>query len=272
MEYVVRLEKFGSVYRFLKFKSNCPISDTPQKGEEMEYYGKDPWKPKRPKPDIAGGLDEGTFWELFYDMEDSRNEERLENSISRSRTKVRELALCNDWEYFATFTLDPTKNDRFNLAEFVKNFGVWIGNYNKKYSCRLKYLIIPEKHPTSGAWHAHGLLHDVAEESLVKNEHGYLDLPYYRQRFGYISLSPIRDAVRCANYISKYICKDMANNIASIGKNNHLYYASRGLRRREVIMQDFGNFDASWENEFVGIRYCCNEEEMLEILGKMNWL
>lgn len=44
------------------------------------------------------------------------NEEKLENSLSRSRNKVFEYAYCNDWEYFVTMTLDKTKYDRYDLG------------------------------------------------------------------------------------------------------------------------------------------------------------
>ena len=35
---------------------------------------------------------------------------KLQNSLSRSRSAVLELALCNPWSYFVTLTLSPEKN------------------------------------------------------------------------------------------------------------------------------------------------------------------
>ncbi len=39
-------------------------------------------------------------------------EEKLANSISRSRQKVFEYAYCNDWDWFVTMTLDPKKYEQ----------------------------------------------------------------------------------------------------------------------------------------------------------------
>lgn len=47
---------------------------------------------------------------------------RLSNSISRSRSRVWELAMCNPWQYWCTFTTDEKKIDRFNLDTYQKNF------------------------------------------------------------------------------------------------------------------------------------------------------
>lgn len=256
MNYVVRVEKWGEIYRLVKFKGSG-ISGS-GKDSHVEYYGKKPWAAR--KPDVGGGLDEGTFWELKLDEEETKEAERLGNSVARSRTRIRELALCNDWEYFATFTLSPERNDRFDLAGFIKNLGVWIGNYNKKFHTHLKYLIIPEKHPTSGAWHAHGLLHGVSSDSLCTNEHGYLDLPYYRARFGFISLDLIRDGTKCSFYISKYVTKEMVETTHGIEKNKHLFYASRGLAGREFVAQGLGDVPLTFDNEFVGVRYVGADE------------
>lgn len=233
-----RLEKFGDTYRLLLLKMSGVAR------ERAIFGGKKLAKKKYPD-----WYDEGDYWEERFADE----EERFDSSIARSKARIRELALCNPWEYFATFTLSPERNDRFDLAAFVKRFGYWIGDYNKRYGASIKYIMIPEKHPTSGAWHAHGLLHDVSAASLVRNEFGYLDLPYYRQRFGFISLSPVKSHERVARYITKYVTKEQAEVAQELGKYKHLYYASRGLKGKEVIGLYEGDWETNWENEFVGI-------------------
>ena len=35
--------------------------------------------------------------------------EKLDNNIARARAVVKELALCNEWELFGSFTLSPEK-------------------------------------------------------------------------------------------------------------------------------------------------------------------
>lgn len=168
----------------------------------------------------------------FSDKEHS-NEEKLANNICRAKSRITEIALCNDWEWFVTLTIDGEKQNREDLDQYVKDFGVWVSHFNRKYHCHLKYILIPEQHKDGKSWHMHGLLHDVPDAALVRNEHGYMDIPYYRERFGYVSLSPVKNKSRCARYITKYVTKDIGKSsarLADLGK--HLYYASRGLAGR----------------------------------------
>lgn len=178
------------------------------------------------------------------------NDEKLDNNISRAKSRVLELALCNPWEYFATLTIDAGKQDRHNLKEYIHDLGVWIGNYNKKYATRLKYLIVPEQHK-DGAYHAHALFMGIAPSSLVKNQYGYLDMPYYGNRFGFISLDPVRDLTRTASYVTKYVTKDFASKRQ---KGEHLFYASQGLAGKEVVHDGFcKGFGEIWKNDYVAV-------------------
>lgn len=200
----------------------------------------------------------------------SEQEKELCN-LARARSSIRELALCNPWEYFVTLTLNPDKQDRFSLDGFVRDLGVWIGNYNKKFGVHLKYLLVPEQHK-NGAWHMHGLLHDVSPQSVTRNSHGYLDMPYYANRFGFISLDPIRDQNKCSSYITKYVTKDTGKGVAV---SKHLFYHSRGLEKAEemAVLDVAGLPVEAWQNDYVGIEWADSDEalsalvERLEILG-----
>lgn len=200
----------------------------------------------------------------------SERERELCN-LARARSSIRELALCNPWEYFVTLTLNPDKQDRFSLDGFVCDLGVWIGNYNKKFGVHLRYLLVPEQHK-DGAWHMHGLLHDVSPDSVVRNSHGYLDMPYYANRFGFISLDPIRDQNKCSSYITKYVTKDTGKGVAS---SKHLFYHSRGLEKaEEIAVWDVAGLPVeAWQNDYVGIEWADDDEclkalvERLEILS-----
>lgn len=189
-----------------------------------------------------------------FDEEREEHDGKQASNICRARSRIRELALCNDWEWFVTLTLNKDKQDRYDIDGFVHDLGIWIGNYNKKYGVKLRYVLIPEQHK-DGAWHMHGLFHDVAANSVVRNDHGYWDIPYYSARFGYISLSPIRDKVKTSSYITKYISKDM--NSTDIKKHKHLFYSSRGLEGAELVSE--GECvelpKGVWCNDFVGIEW-----------------
>lgn len=191
--------------------------------------------------------------------------EKEQSNLYRAKSRIREYALCNDWQYFVTLTLDKDKQDRYDVDGYVRDLGVWIGNYNKKYSAKLKYLLIPEQHK-DGAWHMHGLFNGVAADSVCSNAHGYLDMPYYAQRFGYISLSCVRDKTRTAAYITKYVAKALGHTDIALCK--HSYYASRGLNQA----YDVGEFQAAeiplnvWQNDYCGVAWCNNTDELNEIL------
>ena len=186
---------------------------------------------------------------------------RFLNSVSRARSTIFEIATCNNFEHFCTFTLDKEKRDRFNLEAFRKDFTQFIRDINKKRpeNEKIKYLLIPEQH-NNGAWHLHGLLMNLTDEELRPNEHGYLDWIGYRERFGFFSVSPINDTVACAKYITKYITKDYDDS--SLKANKHLFFASKGLKRKECIVKNCAekcpiNVGSEWdfENEYIKVKW-----------------
>jgi len=151
---------------------------------------------------------------------------KLENNISRAKSKIFEYAFCNDWDYFVTLTIDKEKLDRYDLHTYVKKLGQFISNYKKNHGSKFNYLLVPEKHE-DGAYHMHGLISGILPKHLVINEHGYLDFPLYRDRFGFISMSEVRDHEAVSKYITKYVTKEFLNS----EKGANSYYCSKGLNR-----------------------------------------
>lgn len=192
-------------------------------------------------------------------------EGRFASSLSRTRARVFELAMCNDFEFFVTCTLDENMRDRYDLTAFRKALAQMIRDLNKNRTegQKIEYLLLPELHE-NGAWHMHGLFKGLqVGTDLCKNEHGYLDWFAYRKRFGFFSCSPIQSQEGCSKYITKYVTKafNTDNNERStaeaVGGRAHLYFASQGLKRREVLAKYEGGRppDCSWdfENEYVKI-------------------
>lgn len=182
------------------------------------------------------------------------NADRLANNIARARSRIRELATCNPWQYFATFTIDGNKQDRFNGSMYCKRLGEWFGNFNRDYKAHVNYLVIPEQHK-NGAYHAHGLLSGLPAGALTVNEHGRLDWPRYRARFGFISLDLVRDRLACAAYITKYVSKDLDSTHHE--KGEHLFFASRGLQGRVRLGKIAVSEDAraEYEGEWCGLQW-----------------
>ena len=199
--------------------------------------------------------------------------ERFSNSVSRSKARIFELAMCNEFTHFCTFTQDEKLRDRFNLAEFRKDFAMFVRNLNRSRdeSDKIKYLLIPEQHK-DGAWHMHGLLMGLGEKDLrlftlkeklperirkqlAKGVEVY-DWTRYRRSFGYFTCTKINNTTACAKYTTKYISKDLQKSVRESGE--HLFFASQGLKGREVVVKQsldkcpFEKWD--FENEFVKVR------------------
>lgn len=192
----------------------------------------------------------------FKATEQRENENRFASSLSRTRSTIFEIATCNDFKHFCTFTQSKELRDRFDLGAFRKDFAQFVRNLNRSRDEKIKYLLIPEQH-SDGAWHMHGLLLGLNNGDLQKNEHGYLDWVAYRKKFGFFSVSPIKNGEACAKYVTKYITKDLLKT--NIENGQHCFFASQGLKRAEQIVKDERSpcFCSEWdfENDYVKVRW-----------------
>ena len=199
----------------------------------------------------------------------AENEVKLEASLSRTKSAIFELALCNDWEWFVTLTLNPEYHDRKDLKSYKTKLSTWIKNYNRIHQTNIKYLLIPENH-RDGSWHMHGLmmglptehLHEFTEEEKlplkmlieIAKGHRLYSWPAYEKAFGYISISKIKNIESVSKYITKYITKDIYSTRISL--NEHLYYSSQGLKRAEILLQGrlAKDIDEDYSNDYVKIK------------------
>lgn len=196
-----------------------------------------------------------------------KDDKKSDASISRSKRIIREYALCNEWEYFFTGTLDPKKYDRENLDKFRKDLTQFVRDQRKKYGCEIKYLFVPELHKDGKSWHMHGFLAGLPIQSLHEFKIGdkmgfYLvkkvrsgDEVYswkdYQKRFGFCDIEPIKDPVKSASYITKYVTKSLRQ---AYGK--HSYFCSRGLERAKTLVvgeSDWCGLVPDFENEYCKI-------------------
>lgn len=192
---------------------------------------------------------------------------KLYNSISRSKQRVYELALCNDWKYFVTFTINKEYYDRYNLDVYMKAFTKWLSNYSarKTGGIKIDYILIPEL-GKKGAWHLHGLMNGIPLDHLspfVPGQHSqrlvdkkYLNWNAYEEKFGYCSLGKIRSIEKVAGYITKYIRKSSITQERKL--HSKLYYCTKGLARSTEMCRGYNlvsvdKFD--YENEYVGSKW-----------------
>lgn len=178
------------------------------------------------------------------------NEEKLDCNLRRAKNKIREYALCNDWDYFCTLTLDKMKMDRYDIKKYIMKLGQMIRDIRKKTGANIQYLLIPEKHK-DGAWHMHGLLKGIPKEMLVRSPvsnrkrvvYNWID---YADKFGFTDLEPVESIEKVSSYIMKYVTKDMSRSIKEL--NAKTYYNSRGLNTSENI--ETGTVSAKYNPQY----------------------
>lgn len=208
-----------------------------------------------------------------YTEKNSVNDEKLDCNISRAKSRIFELALCNPWDYFITVTLDAKKYNRNDLEKFRKDFSQYIRNTGKKYNCKIHYLLIPEEH-SKGGWHMHGFLKGLPAEELrefklseklpeyirnkLKDGQTVSEWVGYRKRFGFNDIEPIRNQRGVSAYVTKYITKDLTRTVKDAGA--HLYYCSKGLQRATIVSKgelvvNLDENDWDFSNEYYSCKW-----------------
>lgn len=181
-----------------------------------------------------------------------KHDDKLPQALSRARRVCLELALCNDWKWFATFTIAKDNFDRYNLDGFYQRFSEWMKYQKKKYQLRIPYLLVPEQHG-DGSWHMHGFFNSDIDQFLVPFkelwdsgadipyklvQRDYYNWPEYQQKFGFCSFGRIRNQDATAFYATKYISKSFQGDARRVGLK--LYYCSQGLNRAEFFDSVYG--------------------------------
>lgn len=179
------------------------------------------------------------------------------SSVSRTRIAIRDIVLCNDFDWFCTFTFAKNRDD---VDHCKTQFAQWLKN-QKPHSPDLTYLAVPEWHKDKKAIHFHVLLKNYAgvvkpTEFRTKKGFKVFQIPGYR--LGYNTAVPItktnENKEKVANYITKYVSKDLVSKY-----NKKRYWCSRGLVRPEeysnIVRQSkyFNSDDLVFENDEVKI-------------------
>jgi len=198
--------------------------------------------------------------------------ERFASSIYRARSKIRELGLCNDWDFLVTFTFDDKKFDRTNLTYLKGKLTDFLRNYKSAQKIKIRYLIIPEQ-DKNGNWHFHGLLaglpFDYLREVDYFRKRIIFDWDDYAAKFGHIRVEEINSLDRVANYLLKQVTLEILS--AARKKGSNTYYASNGLNRAVVILvghlcKELDNPD--FENRFVITKRFTDFDEALEYFAQ----
>ena len=210
------------------------------------------------------------------------NDSKLCNNIARARSKVFELAYCNEWDFFFTGTLDKSKYDRTNLEKFHHDIVEWIRAFNRYHKTDIKFLLVPELHEDGQSWHMHGLLKGIPVEFLhqfqigdkmgkyiadkVKNGEVVYNWPAYAKKFGFCDLEPVKNHEAVCKYVTKYMNKNLGKSVSEIGA--HLYYHSRGLNTAFCYAHGFSDykFTPDFENDYCKVVWLPYDEDLFNRL------
>lgn len=84
----------------------------------------------------------------------TEGETPFERSIRRTKRRISDYVLCNDFDMFVTFTFSE---DRQNVEKSKMKMSNWLRNQRKRNG-KFKYLIIPEFHKDGRSLHFHALV------------------------------------------------------------------------------------------------------------------
>lgn len=188
---------------------------------------------------------------------------RWYSNLARARIAIEEYALCNDWRYFVTLTIDGEKLSRDDLEAFRKKLNQMIRNLRRNSDADFSFLLVPELHPTqlkkgAVAWHMHGLM-NLPEQFLelfenrpiygknrdqfppryirvkIRNGIPLYHWKHYDRAFGYNIAEPVKNRDASARYLMKYVSKEQSTTAQHLNKGQHLYFVSRGLKKAEKV-------------------------------------
>lgn len=210
---------------------------------------------------------------------------RYYSNLIRAKSRIEEIGLCNDWDYFVTVTVSPDNAERTDLAEIMKIFNRWMnknrmrlkraadkGGLNGEY--KPYYLIVPELHKDGRSWHLHGLIRwpnkidtgftykALCQASALSDYNGRKGkLPryvrekakepatlLYSEELEELLGWNVWERIRDKEKTVRYMLKYVSKGWTKtkIETGKHLYYASLGLKKKEPVKDD--DFDGCVED------------------------
>lgn len=190
---------------------------------------------------------------------------RYRENLARAKSRVEEIALCNDFDYFVTITVNPDNCNRQCLDDiydlivrkYFRNRRTWFRELCKKRNIdlsesELKYVLVPELHKDGKSFHLHGLLRvgRLWEDNLIN----YKDTDIFKlpkrlrkiigespgiffdkeleTKVGFNTWEIIRSREKAARYITKYVSKGMGLVSDVVDSGKHLFFSSPGMAKK----------------------------------------
>lgn len=208
---------------------------------------------------------EGQKSERLTGGEPTSEAEKIGRSKARAKSKLHDLIMCNDFEWFVTLTLSPEEvDDRTDYDGVIKKLNTYLANRVRRNG--LKYVGVAELHKKGGL-HFHFLMNDVvpvqASGTYIRPSGGKPVKEITVRRSGYslaqcktvynltdwtlgftTAIQTYGDRVAVASYIGKYITKG-----EKVG--GRWYYSGGELQRPRFTYGriDFDSFAADYRFE-----------------------
>lgn len=154
------------------------------------------------------------------------------DSLRRTKTKISDITICNDFDLFCTFTFSPEKvNDRADTSECKSKMQKWLKNQREIHG-KFKYVIVPEYHKDGKSLHFHALFKNykgsLKDSGKLQRGRKVYNITSYRT--GFTTAVKIDNIEKVSSYIKKYITKEMPK---FEGKKR--YWCSDNLKRPDKI-------------------------------------
>lgn len=165
--------------------------------------------------------------QLTEEEKQANLEESRRQNLYKIKRKITDYIRNNEFDMFWTLTFDPKKygyTDDLRFNEMHKYLQAMVRKYG-----RFNYIAIPERHK-SGTIHWHmitgGFTPKLVDSGLKRKNVRIYNAPEWK--YGFTDIQKVKSKNKIANYISKYITKELMDNPAR--RNKKKYWASRTLK------------------------------------------
>lgn len=202
----------------------------------------------------------------LVDNEEAQKQRAIEQAY-RIKRKIKYYCQANAFDLFWTLTLNDNKVNAKNYEYSRKRLQAWLKYQREKYG-KFDYLFIPELHK-SGRIHFHGVTGDLSppllearyprSKRLIKKK-GIQIYNAENWQNGFSTVSKIQNKEKSANYLSKYITKELIEMPSAFHQPR--YFVSRGLKQPEISYEKLSdNYFSDFTPSFVvGEKILINNE------------
>ena len=229
--------------------SETSHSYVPKRKDEISYFvnarqkiflhSTEIYIPNKPYEKLEDGYEAEKKVSTSSELPPLDNAESLERSIRRTRSAMKDIALSNVFELFATFTFKDGRDDPVLCKNKMNG---WLKR-QRKIDKSFQYIIVPEFHKDNVSLHFHALINNYGgkleraingktNKLLVKGRRKVYDFPNYTLGHSevYVIGNTEEDRIKSSFYLSKYIKKDMP-----LFSSKKRYWSSRGLNKPITI-------------------------------------